>query len=131
MNEKVLLIVPGIGQLVAAKGYVSHSQVDGIVRQVDALEAVHSDVGLGIKLLCQPPGNAVQLHAHQSSILHGPRQKAKEVAHAHRRLQDGIRVNAHLLQRLIHSLNHGGAGKVCVQGRTTGRSIFLRGQKRF
>ena len=131
MNEKILPIVSGIGQLIAAKGHVPHSQVDGIVRQVDTLKAIHGNAGLGIKLLCQPPGNAVQFHAHQSCALHGLRQQAKEVAYAHSRFQNGIWMNAYLLQCLIHSLNHGGAGKMRVQGRTTGRSVFLRGQQRF
>ena len=46
MNKKVLLIVPGIGQLIAAKGYVPHGQVNGIVRQVGAL------IGIAAPLVC-------------------------------------------------------------------------------
>ena len=38
--------------------------------QVDTLKAIHGDIRLGIKLLCQPSGNAVQFHAHQGRALH-------------------------------------------------------------
>ena len=48
-------------------------------------KAVHQNLSLGVKLACQPPGNAVQFHPQQSSALHSFRQQPEEVAYPHRR----------------------------------------------
>ena len=86
----MLLIIPGVGYLVVAKGHVAHRQIKPVIGKVDTLEPVHCDMRLGIKLLGDPARDGIQFHAVKGSIFHGIRHHAKKIAGAHRRLQHGF-----------------------------------------
>ena len=65
----------------------------------------YCDVRLGIELLCDAPGNRVQLHAVQTAVSHFLRQHTKEIAHTHRRLQNISGLKSHTVHRFIDGLN--------------------------
>ena len=90
MNEKVFLVVAWVGKLIVAKGHVAHCQIEAVVGKVHTLKSVHRDVGFGVKLLGDPARDGVQLHTVKRGVLHLLRQKSKEVAHTHGRLQHGF-----------------------------------------
>jgi len=98
---------------------------------VGGFKSCHRDVGLGVELLCDVPGNAVQLHAVQTAPGHALRQHPEEIAHTAGRLQNVAGAEAHLFYRVVNGADHSGAGVVGVEGRGPGRFIFLRGQKLF
>ena len=71
--------------LVLPKRNVADGEVK-IAGAVRRLKARDSDVGLGIELLGDAPGDAVQLHAVELAARHALRQQAEKVADTHRRL---------------------------------------------
>ena len=98
---------------------------------VGGFKSCHRDVGLGVELPGDAPGNAVQLHAVQTAPGHALRQHPEEIAHTAGRLQNVAGAEAHLFYRVVNGADHSGAGVVGVEGRGPGRFIFLRGQKLF
>lgn len=93
VDQKIVLVIARLGQLVAAEGHITDGKVKGVVRQFDALKAVHSDICLRVKLLCDPTRDAVQLDTVQLGAVILLRQQAKEIADAHRRFQHGVRLD--------------------------------------
>ena len=63
MDEKILLVVPLVMDVVAAKRHVADRKIKEVVRVVGMLKPVHGDVDLLIELLGDAPRQAVQLHA--------------------------------------------------------------------
>ena len=59
------------------------------------------------------------------------RQQTEEIADAHRRFQQGVRLDAHVLQRGIHGADHRRRGVVGVQRGAAGGGVFLRCQQSF
>ena len=116
--------------MVLSKGHVSHGQIVEIPL-AGCFKAVHGDVRFLIKLAGDAPGEAVQLHAIQLGPGQGLRQETEEIADAHGGLQHGPRLKLHILHRLIHGLNDGGAGVVGVEHRTAGGIVLLGGQQLF
>ena len=132
--EKVIVDVEA--QLVV--GFVVHLVLterdiaDGKVIEVPpvgGLEARHGDVGFGVKLPGDAPGNAVQLHAVQTAPGHALRQHPEEIAHTAGRFQNVAGAEAHLFYRVVDGANHSRAGVVGVEGRGASSRVFLRGQQ--
>ena len=65
-------------------------------------------VCVGIELLCDPAGDAVQFHAKEPGFRHFLWEKAEEIADAHRGLQNVTRLEAHASDGLIHGLDDRG-----------------------
>ena len=128
MDVEAQLVVGFIVHLVLTERDVADGKVIE-VPPVGGLEARHGDVGFGVKLPGDAPGNTVQLHAVQTAPGHALRQHPEEIAHAAGRLQNVAGTKAHLLHSLIDSADNGGAGVVGVEGGGPRRLIFLRGQQ--
>ena len=127
VNGKTELVISPVIYLILSERDVAHGEVIEVF-SVRCFKARDGNVRLGIKLLGNTSGDAVQLHAVELAALHLLRQQAKKVANAHRRLQNVTALEAHIADRFIDCLDDGGAGVVGVQRGRSGRSVFLRGK---
>ena len=127
VNGKTELVISPVIYLILSERDVAHGEVIEVF-SVRCLKARDGNVRLGIKLLGNTSGDAVQLHAVELAALHLLRQQTKKVANAHRRLQNVTALEAHIADRFIDRLDDGGAGVVGVQRGRSGRSVFLRGE---
>jgi len=130
MNTEIQLVVGFVIDLILTERYIADGKVKEVT-PIGGLKAAYCDVRLGIELLCDAPGNRVQLHAVQTAVLHFLRQHTKEIAHTHRRLQNISGLKSHTVHRFIDGLNDRRAGVMGVEGRASGGGIFLRGQQFF
>ena len=128
VDVEAQLVIGRVVDVVLPEGDIAHSQIVK-VPLIGCFKAVHGDVRFLVELSGNAPGEAVQLHAVQLGPGQGFRQEAEEVANAHRRFQQGPRLEIHILHRLIHGLDNGGAGVVGVEDRTAGGIVFLLGQQ--
>ena len=85
MDRKAELVISTVVHLVLTERHVTDSEVKEIP-SVGGLKAGNGNVCLGVKLLCDSPCDAVQLHAIEFAVLHRFGQKSKEVSDAHSRL---------------------------------------------
>ena len=127
VNGKTELVISPVIYLILSERDVAHGEVIEVF-SVRCLKACDGNVRLGVKLLGNTSGDAVQFHAVELAALHLLRQQAKEVTHAHRWLQNVASLEAHIADRFIDRLDDGGAGVVGVQRGRTGGSVFLRGK---
>ena len=130
VNTEIQLVVGFVVDLILTERYIADGKVKEVT-PVGGLKAAYCDVRLGIELLCDAPGNRVQLHAVQTAVSHFLRQHTKEIAHTHRRLQNISGLKSHTVHRFIDGLNDRRAGVMGVEGRASGGGIFLRGQQFF
>ena len=130
MNVEIQLVVGFVTDLILTKRHIADGKVKE-VPPVSGLKAAYCDVRLGIELLCDAPGNRVQLHAVQTAVSHFLRQHTEEIAHTHRWLQNISGLKSHTAHRFIDGLNDRRAGVVGVEGGASGGGIFLRGQQLF
>ena len=79
VNQEIVAVELPVSDLVRAKGHVADSQIEEIL-PVCVFKACDGNVGLRVKVLCDPAGNAVQLHAVQPAVVHAFRQKSEEIA---------------------------------------------------
>ena len=128
MDGKTELVVSPVVDLVLSKGHVADGKVEEIP-PVGGFKACHGNVRLGVKLLGNAPGDAVQLHTVQAASLHLLREKSEKVSDAHGRLQNVAGLEAHVSNGFIDCLDNRGTGVVGVQGRCSGRGVFF-GRKR-
>ena len=125
VNGKTELVVSPVVDLVVAKGHVTDGKVEEVTT-VRRFKARDGDVGHGVKLLRDAPGNAVQLHTVQAAGLHSFRQHSEEIANAHGRLQNVAAGKAHLRDSVVHRPDNNGAGVVRIERRGACRLVFLR-----
>ena len=130
MNQEVVRIELTVIELVAAKGHVADGQIEEIL-PVRLFKARNRDVGLGIELPRDAPGEAVQLHAVEPAAAHGVGQQAEEIAHAARRLQHVARAKAHALHRVVDGANDRRRRVMRVERRGARHVVFLRCEQRF
>ena len=130
MNTEIQLVVGFVVDLILTERYIADGKVKEVT-PIGGLKAAYCDVRLGIELLCDAPGNRVQLHAVQTAVSHFLRQHTKEIAHTHRWLQNISGLKSHTVHRFIDGLNDRRAGVMGVEGRASGGGIFLRGQQLF
>ena len=114
MNGKTEPVVSPVIDLILPKRHVADGNIIKIP-SVGGFKSSHGNVCPGVKLLCDPPGDAVQFHTVEPAVLHGFGQTAEEVPDAHAGLQNIARFKAHILQRLIHGMYNGRAGIVGIQ----------------
>ena len=79
MNQEVVAVKLSVGNLVRTEWHVADGQVEEIL-SIRFLKAGDGDIRLRIKILRNPAGDAVQLHAVQPAVLHAFRQKTEEIA---------------------------------------------------
>ena len=130
VNTKIQLVVGFVVDLILTERYIADGKVKEVT-PIGGLKAAYCDVRLGIELLCDAPGNRVQLHTVQTTVSHFLRQHTEEIAHTHRRLQNISGLKSHTAHRFIDGLNDRRAGVMGVEGRASGGGIFLRGQQFF
>ena len=128
VDGKTELVVSPVVDLILSKGHVADGKVEEIP-PVGGFKACHGNVRLGVKLLGNAPGDAVQLHTVQAASLHLLREKSEKVSDAHGRLQNVAGLEAHVSNGFIDCLDNRGTGVVGVQGRCSGRGVFF-GRKR-
>ena len=126
VDGKTELVKSPVADLILSKRYVAHGKVEEVL-PVGGFKACHGNIRLGVELLCDPAGNAVQLHAVEPAAFHALRQHTEEVAHAHAWLQNVPGLEAHILHRVVDGADNGGAGVVSVQRGSSGGGVFLRG----
>lgn len=110
MNQKVLLIVPGVGKFIQAERDVAYGKIKKIIWKLCFFKAVYLYIRGWIELFCYAPGDAVQLHAKQPGFRHAFRQKAKEISHSYRGFQHVARLKSHVFNTLVDGADYGGAG---------------------
>ena len=113
MNTEIQLVVGFVVDLILTERHIADGKVKEVT-PVGGLKAAYCDVRLGIELLCDAPGNRVQLHAVQTAVSHFLRQHTKEIAHTHRRLQNISSLKPHTAHRFIDGLNDRRAGVMGV-----------------
>ena len=129
MDEKILLVVPLVMDVVAAKRHVADRKIKEVVWVVSMLKPVHGDVGLLIELLGDAPRQTVQLHAVELRVRHGFRQQSEKVADTAGWLQHVSGLEVHLFHGVVDGLDNRGAGVMRVQDRASRRFVFLRRQQ--
>ena len=130
VDAEIQLVVGFVVDLILTERYIADGKVKEVT-PVGGLKAAYCDVRLGIELLCDAPGNRVQLHAVQTAVSHFFRQHTEEIAHTAGRLQDVASLKTHAAHGLIDGPDYRGTGVVRVEGGTSGGGIFLRGQQFF
>ena len=131
VNQKPLPVILLVHHGIIAKRHVADSKVKEAVLEVGFFITAHRDTGLGIELLGDAPGDAVQLHAVQPGRGHVLRQQAEKVAHAAGRLQNVPLGKAHIPDGLIDGLDNQGAGVVGIEGGCPRRFVLAVRQQAF
>ena len=109
MDEPMLPVVPRVMYAEAAERNIAHGAVKEAVRQRRFLIAAGIDVRRLVELPCNARGNMVQLHAVKPGgvCIKLLRAAAEKRAHAHGRLQDVARPEAHALHGIVDGMDHG------------------------
>ena len=127
VNVETQLVIGRVVDVVLTKGHVAHDQIIEVL-PVRCFKTGEGNVRFLVELLGNAPSEIVQLHTVELRRPQLFRQEAEEVANAHRRFQQGPRLEIHIFHRLIHGLDNGRAGVVGVEDRTAGGIVFLLGQ---
>ena len=101
MNVEIQLVVGFVIDLILAERHIADGKVKEVT-PVGGLKAAYCDVRLGIELLCNTPGNRVQLHAVQTAVSHFLRQHTEEIAHTHRWLQNISGFKSHTVHSIVN-----------------------------
>ena len=86
----MFFVVAWVCKLIIAKRHVAHRQIETVVGKIHTLKPIYCDMGIWVKLLCNPACDRIQFHTVKGRLLHLLRQKPEEIAHAHGRLQNGF-----------------------------------------
>ena len=124
VDRKSEFIIWLIADTVVAKRHIAHGQIIKIT-PVGGLKACHLDFCLRIQLLRNTPGDGIQFHTIEPAPQHGIRQHTEEVADTHRRFQNIAFLKSHTVQCFIDCTDHGRAGVVRIQSRSSGCGIFF------
>ena len=106
MDKKFLPVITPVYELIASKGNISYRHVKKAVRELGLFKSVDGNIRFRVKELCDPAGNAVQLHAIHLQAVHALRYKAQEVPNPAGRLQHIPFLQPHISQGFIHSFNY-------------------------
>ena len=134
------VVVDGTGHLlgivlirngVVSERNIANCHIHEVVGDVGLLKALDAHICIGIQVLGDQTGDAVQLHHRPATHLfaHVRRHSTHEVAHAGRRLHHSAAGKAQMLQTVIHGLDDGYFGVMGVQGGTSCAAVFLLGQQ--
>ena len=127
VDAKTKFVVRLVVDSVLTKGHVTDSEVIKITA-VGGLKASHGNVCLRIQLFGDAPGNGIQFYTIQAAVCHAGGQHSKEIAHAHGRLQNVARLEAHALHRIINRANYHRGGVVGIQHGAAGGGVFVLGE---
>ena len=128
MDEEIMLVIAFIRHLELPKRDIANGSIEEAVRKIGLFKTLHRNGVALIKLLCDTPGNAVQLHTVELGGAHAVRDKPHEIADAARRLQHISRLKAHVVHSVVNRLNDNRRRVECRQRRLSCRSIFILGE---
>ena len=140
LDEKVVVDI-GIQLIVAAvvdfdtvEGDVAQDHIEAVVLKFGGLIAHNGNIRLWIELLCNTPGDGVQLHAVQLGSLILLRQNGIEIAGPHAGVKNpavGTALKPEPFQSAVHIADQLRLGVVGGDGGAHGRLIFFLGQQGF
>ena len=130
VDTKTQLVVRLVADFVLTKRHVSNSQIIKI-SAVSSFKAGNGDISLWIQLLCNAASNRIQFYAIQTAAGHAVGQHTEEVAHAHGRLQNISRLEAHLFHSIIDGANYHRRGIMGIQRGSAGGGILIFGEQSF
>ena len=125
----MMTVVCGIIYRKIAEGNIPHGGNKRIVLKMGLFKTVDLNCRLGIQLLCNSTGDAVQFHTGKMTILHTLRAKSQKCPDAAGRFQNLAGSDADPFQFLIHRTNHSRWRIESRQGRFSRSCIFFRGQQ--
>ena len=82
MDRETEFVICPVIYLILTERHIADSQIVE-VPPVGSLKSCYGNICFGIKLLCDSPCDAVQLHAVEPAVLHRFGKQSKKVAHAH------------------------------------------------
>ena len=122
-----------VSNTVVAKRHVADRHIHVIVRDFGRFKALHTHIGVGVQILCDIAGDAVQLH-HRPGLhtrQHILGHSTGEVTHACAGLQQSAALKAQTGKALINAADNADFGIVSVQSRALGAAVFLVGKQTF
>ena len=115
MDLEIQPVIRLVTYLVVSEWHVAYGHIKEIILKIGLLKAADTDIRLGVKLLCNAPGESVKLHAVQPAVLHRFRQHSEKVPDAHGRLQYISLFKSQLTQNIINTPDDYRACKMCIQ----------------
>ena len=122
-----------VGHAEVTERHVANYHVHVVVGDFGSFKALHAHVGVGIEVLCDIAGDLVQLNSRPGfhTAQHIRRHSAQEAAHARRGFQQSAAGEAQLCKAVIHTLDNGRLGVVCVQDGALGGLVLALVQQLF
>ena len=106
MDQKVVFVVFSVQYLITSKRYISYDHVKKTVWQICVLKSLGGDSGFLVKLLCNPGGNAVDLHTINLAVGQALRLSSDKISYSAAWLQNVSGFQPHVLQSPIHGTDH-------------------------
>ena len=134
VNIGVQFIVASVIDFDAVEGDVAQDHIKAVVLKLDRLIAHNRNIRLWIELLCDTPGDGIQLHAVQLGPLILLRQHGIEIAGSHAGVKNpavGAALKAELFQCAVHIADQFRLGIVGGNSGAHGSFIFFIRQKGF
>ena len=122
-----------VGHTEVAERHVADNHVHVVVGDFGGFKALYPHVCVGVEVLCDIAGDLVQLNSRPgfNTAQHIRRHSAHEAAHARRGFQQSAAGEAQLRKAVIHTLDNGRLGVVCVQDGAFGGLILAVIQQLF
>ena len=124
-------VVLWVKHLIISERHVADCNVKEPVGEFRVLKAGYLYVCVGVKLLRNAPGDAVQLYTVELTVSHAIWQEAKEIAHAAGRLEYAPTFKAQIDERIIDGANNCRRGVVRVERGTAHGLVFLGRERGF
>ena len=138
LDEKVVVdigvqfLISAVVDFDAIEGDVAQDHIEAVVLKLGSLVAHNGNIRLWIELLCNTPGDGIQLHAVQLGSLILLRQHGIEIAGSHAGVKNpavGAALKAEPLQSTVHIADQLRLGVVGGDGGAHGSLIFIIGQQ--
>ena len=132
MDIGIQLIVAAVVDFDTVEGDVAQDHIEAVVLKLNCLIAHNGNIRFWVKLLCDTPGDRVQLHAVQLASLILLRQHGIEIAGPHTGVKNpavGAALKAEPFQSAVHIADQFRLGVVGGDGGAHGCLIFFLGQQ--
>ena len=132
VNIGVQFIVAAVVDFDTVEGDVAQDHIEAVVLKLNRLIAHNGNIRFWVKLLCDTPGDRVQLHAVQLASLILLRQHGIEIAGSHAGVKNpavGAALKPEPFQSTVHIADQLRLGVVGGDGGAHGRLIFFLGQQ--
>ena len=132
VNIGVQFIVAAVVDFDTVEGDVAQDHIEAVVLKLNRLIAHNGNIRFWVKLLCDTPGDGIQLHAVQLASLILLRQHGIEIAGSHAGVKNpavGAALKPEPFQSTVHIADQLRLGVVGGDGGAHGRLIFFLGQQ--